>query len=334
MSAKTVSIVITAHNEGDNVRRTVESILANTDSPEFEIILVDDGSSDGGFAFLAEHPYGSDGRLRCHRLEPAFGYNRARHEGIRLARNDCVVILDAHIAVRPGWLATLVKALERWGPYAVITPDISRLNEDSWSPNPSSRQIVTIDEKLDMVWQPPLYPTGIVPIVLGCCTLMLRRFYYQLGGFDLGLRRWGCDNVDLALKVYAAGGACYCEPSVAVGHLFRRAFPYAMNYRALTYNKLRTGYIHFSDESFRRLLHHLRDEPAFAEAMADFRADASELDHLRRAQREANRRDPDWYVRMFLPSLGKESIAGNGSRPGDEEKNSERSGAGEGVQTA
>ncbi len=303
MPAKTVSIVITAHNEGDNVRRTVESILANTDSPEFEIILVDDGSSDESFAFLEDRPYCSDGRLRRFRLEPSFGLNRARHQGIRLACGDCVAILDAHMAVRPGWLTTLVKAVERWGPYTLITPDIAGLNEEAWSPKPPSGQIVTIDEKLDMVWRAPVYPTGLVPIVLGCCWIIPRRFYYQVGGFDLGLRRWGCENIDLALKVYAAGGACYYEPSVVVGHLFRRSFPYAMRYRDVTYNKLRTGYIHFSDESFRRLLHHLRDEPAFAEAMADFRANLSELDHLRHTQQAANRRDPDWFVRMFLPGL-------------------------------
>jgi hypothetical protein len=91
--------------------------------------------------------------------------------------------------------------------------------------------------------------------------------------------------------------------SMVVSHRFREAFPYPVHYRDLTYSKLRTGYIHLSDASFRRLLDHLNSEPGFAEATADFRADLSGLNHLRQAQREANRRDPDWFVRMFLPGL-------------------------------
>ena len=46
MQAETISIIITAHNEADNLRRTVDSILAHTDWPRYEIVLVDDGSQD------------------------------------------------------------------------------------------------------------------------------------------------------------------------------------------------------------------------------------------------------------------------------------------------
>lgn len=304
---ETVTIIITAHNEGDNVRRTVESILANTHSTEFEIVLIDDGSTDDSFRFLEGGAHCTDTRVRRFRFERSVGLIRARHEGVRRAGGDCIVFLDAHTAVLPGWLTRLTEALERWGPHAVITPDISVLNEATWSPGGSSGGIVAINETLDIFWRDPIYPTGLVPTVVGCCWILPRRFYYQVGGFDLGLRRWGCENIDLTLKAYAAGGACYLEPSVLVGHLFRGEFPYPVRNSDMTYNKLRTGYVHFSDGSFRRLLDHLRNEPGFPEAVADFRADLSELDHLRRMQRLANRRHPDWFVRMFLPALSDEA---------------------------
>jgi glycosyltransferase involved in cell wall biosynthesis len=298
-----ISIVITAHNEGDNLRRTVDSILASTGWPTYEIILLDDGSSDDSFAFLGDEPYCSDARLQRYRFERSVGLIRARHEGIRWARGDYITILDAHIAVVPGWLTTLAEALGRWGPYSLITPDISMLDNEIWSPTPPMGQIVAVNENLDMVWRAPLFPTGLVPIVLGACWIMARQFYFQVGGFDLGLRRWGLENVDLGLKVYAAGGVCYCEPGVLVGHLFRGEFPYAMSYQNLTYNKLRVGYVHFSDGIFRRLLDRLAGEPGFAEAMADFQVELSELDRLRQRQQASNRRDPDWFVRLFLPGL-------------------------------
>ena len=300
---ETVSIIVTTHNEGDHLRRTVESILANTAWPESEIVLIDDGSSDGSLDFLRGEPYCGDARLRRFRHELPAGLIRARHEGVRRARGDYFAILDAHTAVRPGWLAMLAEAAERWGPFAAITPNIAVLDEESWSPLPSTGQLLTVDESLDMVWLDPASFAGTVPTVQGGCWFMPRQFYYQVGGLDLGLRRWGCEFIDLSFKIYAAGGACYYEPSVVVGHLFRSAFPYPMRHADLTYNKLRTGYVHLPERSFARLLDNLRDEPGFSEAMADFQADLSELNQLRRMQRAANRRDPDWFVRTFLPGL-------------------------------
>jgi glycosyltransferase involved in cell wall biosynthesis len=298
------SIIIAAYNEGDNLRRTVDSILANTDGSDYEIVLIDDGGTDTGFTFLDGDPYRSDARLRRFRFDACVGCIRARHQGVRLARGSYILFLDAHMAVLPGWLATLRGALERWGPYAAVTADVAVLDEATWTPQAPTGQFLSIDEKFDFVWVSPPYPMGIVPTAGGACVLMPRHFYYQIGGFDLGLHRWGCEFIDLILKVYAAGGICCYEPSARVGHLFRGAFPYPMEYRDVTYNKLRTGYVHLSAAGFRRLYDQLTGEPGFAEAMENFRADLRELEHLRRAQSAANRRDPDWFAHLFLPGLG------------------------------
>ncbi len=302
-----VSIVVAAHNEGDNVRRTVESIVGNTDTPQFEILLVDDGSTDDSFAFLSRVPHAGDRRLRCYRFGESVGCIRARHQGSRLAQYDHIVFLDAHVSVPQGWLAALERTLLRWGPHIAITPDVSTLNEETWSANPSTGQVLTIDEDLGFVWQNLCYPTRLMATAGGCCVFMTKQLYRQCGGFDLGLRRWGCEFIDLIMKVYAIGGACYLEPSVLVGHLFRSGFPYPMHYRDVTYNKLRIGYIHLSDIAFRNLLERLTQQHGFTEAMVAFRADLQEIEHLRRAQRAANRRDEDWFVRMFLPGLGPRS---------------------------
>jgi hypothetical protein len=217
------------------------------------------------------------------------------------------------MALPPGWLAPLVRSLRQWGPTAAVTPAIVPLDEASWTPRGPTGQVVTIDDRFDFVWvrEETIYPTGLVGTVLGCCVAMGREWYHQVGGFDLGLHRWGCEFVDLIMKVYATGGACYHEPSSCVGHLFRTAFPYAMSCRDVTYNKLRTGYVHLSDRRFRRLLDRLADEPGFAEAMAEFHNDLSEIDQLRQARHASNQRDAEWFVRMFLPGLceGPESLA-------------------------
>jgi glycosyltransferase involved in cell wall biosynthesis len=301
---RSVSIIIAAHNEGDHVCWTIDSVLKNTRYPELDIVLVDDGSADASFAFLAREPYRRDGRLRQYRFETSVGCIRARHQGVLLASGDIIVFLDAHMAVQPGWLDTLISSLERLGPAAAITPNISPVMEDSWLPGERNDHVAGLDEKLDFIWFPEdqIPPTGLVSTVLGCCTVMPKSLYYDIGGFDLGLRRWGCEFIDLIIKVYAIGGGCYYEPAVTVGHLFRNVFPYAMSYRQLNYNKLRTGYVHFTESCFRRLVGFLVPSPEIVEAMLDFRADQAELDG-RRAGQCNNHRDPAWFTRTFLPGL-------------------------------
>src|SRR5262249_2310138 len=140
------------------------------------------------------------------------------------------------IAVTAGWLSPLVTALERWGRGGAITPDISPLDVAEWRPKARSGQVVTLDEQLDFRWTSRSPVTRLLSTVLGCAMLMRRDVYFRGGGFDLGLRRWGCEFVDLILKVYAGGGACVEEASVLVGHLFRSSFPYGMHFRAIVYN--------------------------------------------------------------------------------------------------
>lgn len=301
------SIVIAARNEGANVRRTVQGLLEVPAGAEFEIVLIDDGNDDGSFDFLREEPFASDARLRSRRFEDSAGCIVARHEGATMARGEQLLFLDAHVSAPPGWLAELSAAVERWGPKSAISPDIAGLDVERWTAHPSSGKALGIDEKLDFVWRSGAYPNRLVPTVLGCFMIMRRDFYFEIGGFDLGIRQWGCEFIDLILKVYAAGGVCYYEGSPVVGHLFRQSFPYPMRFREIVYNKLRTGFVHFTDEAFARLAKRLEGEHGFAEAMADFKADREALLAGRDAQRRAQRRHPDWFVRTFLPGLAEDS---------------------------
>jgi glycosyltransferase involved in cell wall biosynthesis len=299
-----VTIIIAAHNEGDNVRRTIDSILSNTDGPDFEIISIDDGSTDNSFAFLDREPYLGDFRLRRCRFAESVGCIRARHQGFLLARGDLIAFLDAHVSVLPGWLTSLSECAATWGNTVAVTPDISPLVESTWLPNAPTGQVAAINDKLDYVWvDNRSVSSALLPTLLGCCVLMSRNLYDRSGGLDIGLRRWGCEFIDLTLKVYAAGGRCCYEPAALVGHLFRDTLPYRMSHRDLNYNKLRTGYIHFPKKSFSQLAIRLMTAPDIVEGMLDFRRDQAELDQIRQKQQSTNCRDPEWFVRTFLPSL-------------------------------
>jgi glycosyltransferase involved in cell wall biosynthesis len=104
MSDPTFSIVITTYNRAGIVRRCIDACLAQT-FEDFEVVVVDDGSSDDTAATLRD-AY-DDPRLRVVAHESNRGINPARHTGAASARGEWVVVIDSDDEPMPGALARL-----------------------------------------------------------------------------------------------------------------------------------------------------------------------------------------------------------------------------------
>jgi glycosyltransferase involved in cell wall biosynthesis len=110
MSPK-VSVVIPTYNRAAEVRTAVESVLAQTVSG-VEVIVVDDGSSDGTGKILAE-VFGS--RISYY-AQANQGVSAARNKGIAEARGEWIAFLDSDDLWEKEKLEWQFKALERFGP--------------------------------------------------------------------------------------------------------------------------------------------------------------------------------------------------------------------------
>jgi hypothetical protein len=108
-----VSVVIPTYERRDFVRRAVASVLAQT-FVDFELIVVDDGSTDGTRAALGN----LDRRIRYEWRENG-GVSSARNVGIGLARAEIVAFLDSDDHWLPEHLAVLIEVLSRH-PEAVL----------------------------------------------------------------------------------------------------------------------------------------------------------------------------------------------------------------------
>jgi chlorobactene glucosyltransferase len=118
-----VSVIIPARNEARNIERCVRSILATT-YPMIEVIVVDDGSTDGT-GDLVER-LGKEGHVRLVRgaeLPPAwFGKQWALVQGYRVARGELLLFADADTKHEPELIARAVtaRAAERADLFSVI----------------------------------------------------------------------------------------------------------------------------------------------------------------------------------------------------------------------
>jgi GT2 family glycosyltransferase len=111
--APSVSVIIPTYQRRDLVQRAVASVLAQTDR-DFELIVIDDGSTDGTGAALA--PLGD--RL-VYRWQPNRGVAAARNAGIELARAPIVAFLDSDNRWLRSHLAVVTAALNQ-SPQAVL----------------------------------------------------------------------------------------------------------------------------------------------------------------------------------------------------------------------
>jgi glycosyltransferase involved in cell wall biosynthesis len=90
-----ISVIIPVYNGGENFRRCLDA-LAATGYANYEIVVVDDGSTDGS-AGLAER----NGCRVLHTSKPRSGPAVARNLGVQAAHGDVVFFVDADVAVRP-----------------------------------------------------------------------------------------------------------------------------------------------------------------------------------------------------------------------------------------
>jgi undecaprenyl-phosphate 4-deoxy-4-formamido-L-arabinose transferase len=113
LPAPDVSVVVTIFNEAACVEELYRRTLAALEpGPRtFELIFIDDGSTDGTFAML-ERLHRADPRVRAVRFKRNFGQHPAMHAGLSRARGDIVVTMDGDLQNAPEDIPRLVEAVE------------------------------------------------------------------------------------------------------------------------------------------------------------------------------------------------------------------------------
>jgi undecaprenyl-phosphate 4-deoxy-4-formamido-L-arabinose transferase len=137
--APQVSVVVTVLDEAgtlDELYRRARAALEEA-RLSFELIFVDDGSTDGSFDLLAGF-HERDARVRVVRFKRTFGQHPAMHAGMARARGDIVVTMDADLQNAPEDIPRLVAAVES-GPD--VASGYRGGRHDSWGRTLPSRLI-------------------------------------------------------------------------------------------------------------------------------------------------------------------------------------------------
>ena len=184
------SVIIPTWNRRDLVVRAIDSVLAQTRAVD-EIIVVDDGSSDGTGDELARR-YGE--RILYMRQDNA-GVSAARNRGLALARGRYLALLDSDDEWLPEKTARQVAFLEARPDIGLVLCNVMRMNPDGSQIDVFDRRRQIPEDGPALRWvlrDPALAPLSV---------LMRREVYDDVGGFDAGLRT--AEDLEFHLRVAA-----------------------------------------------------------------------------------------------------------------------------------
>jgi len=218
-STRSASIVIPSWNARDLLEKYLPSVISATRvNPENEIIVVDNGSTDGTADFLRKNfPV-----VRLLSLPENQGFGGGSNAGITAATNDIVVLLNNDMRVEPDFLAPLLEGFTDDAVFAVSCqiffsdPDKPREETgltEGWWENGSLRVGHRIDNQV-VTRFPCFYGGG------GSCAFDRRKFL-ELGGFDPLLAPFYLEDTDLGYEAWKRGWKVLFEPRSKVYHEHR-----------------------------------------------------------------------------------------------------------------
>lgn len=163
-----ISIVIPCYNHGQYIDDTLDSIAQIKDKDIFEVIIVNDGSTD---AYTNEHlqDLSKDYNVIVQKNK---GLSGARNTGISHAKGDIILPLDADNRVKPEYLYTAIDILDRYPEVDIVYSDATYFGEQSGTFKS--------------------YPFNLQRLMLGnyidACGIFRKAVWEKTGGYDEQMR--------------------------------------------------------------------------------------------------------------------------------------------------
>lgn len=283
-----VSIIIPVKNEGVNIKNTLESLYQTKSSYLYEVIIVDDNSTDNCCDFLKKV---QDENITLVSAD-GVGVAMARNIGAEHASGEFVIFCDAHLFFEDHWIDRLLKPIEG-GIADATNPGIV---------NASNLKAVgfgyTWNEQLEARWNGPKRNMFKSALLAAGCLAMRKSTFDDIGGFERGFRIWGRSDDEISIKLWLFGYTCVVLPDVRIQHVFRKGgeVPFAFSWDDVNYNMMHMAYSHFNEKRIakcKKLIKYSNPEKIINEVLIS--------NVLQQREIYMNKRiyDDDWYMDKF-----------------------------------
>lgn len=176
------SVVIPLYNKERQIAGTLRSVFAQT-CADYEIIVVDDGSTDGSAAVVESL---HDPRIRLIRQANA-GVSAARNLGIAEARGEYIALLDADDEWRPEYLATIAALIRKYPQCDVFATNYSHVDSNGKT-FPTILRKIPFDGDDGILYNYFEVASVSSPPICSICITARKEAFQSVGGFPLGIK--------------------------------------------------------------------------------------------------------------------------------------------------
>jgi GT2 family glycosyltransferase len=232
-----LSIVIVNWNAGELLRRAVESVVTFPPSVEYEVIVVDNASSDDSVALMRNSDMAIElahrDRLRVILNQENRGFGQANNQAFALTESAFLFMLNPDAAVTQGSIDKLIATVQDRSRRGAAGPRIlnadGSLQTSAWRNPPAAWEILLSQMKLYLLlprrFRGELLLGGHwrhdrerrVPMLSGAAMLVRREVIDEVGGFDERFHMYGEDN-EWCLRMTRAGWQLIFQPQAVVLH--------------------------------------------------------------------------------------------------------------------
>lgn len=203
-----ISVVVATHNRRERLEALLAGLRSQSHPVEcFEVVIVDDASTDATADLLARELKRGGLELRALRLERNSGPAVARERGWRAARAPIIAFTDDDCVPAPVWLSAGLRACEEHPGAIVQGPTVP--SSDEW-------------ERLGPLTRPFTHSMDVPgpdPHLQTCNVFYPRQVLERIGGFDtVEFARNMAEDADLAWRALEAGETAVFEPRARVEH--------------------------------------------------------------------------------------------------------------------
>ena len=243
-SKRLTSIIILTHNQLEYTKKCIESIFTHT-RESFELIVVDNGSTDGTVEYLEREVRGlrtEDGgrraEIRVIKNQENLGFAAGNNQGMVAARGDYILLVNNDIVVTPGWLERMISCAENNPKSGIVGPMSNYVAGPQFVENVpyNTETLEGLDDFAAKFADQHTGKTQRFLRVVGFCMLIKKAVIDKIGGMD---DRYGLGNFeddDFSLRAALAGFELWVAEDCFIHHFGGRTFISAkIDYRESLY---------------------------------------------------------------------------------------------------